>query len=100
VEFSTDKNDEFVLALLEQRDEFYCQISRLKETVKSYESSTGLQSAIKKQDDIIREQENEITALKQCLGRLERKVWGKSSEKFIAPDPAQRTIDFEGLERN
>jgi len=29
---------------------------------------------------------------------LERKVWGKSSEKFIAEDPAQRKIDFEGME--
>jgi transposase len=29
---------------------------------------------------------------------LQRRIWGKSSEKHIAEDPLQRKIDFEGLD--
>ena len=29
---------------------------------------------------------------------LQRKIWGKSSEKYIPEDPQQRKIDFDGLD--
>jgi len=29
---------------------------------------------------------------------LQRKIWGKSSEKYIPEDPQQRKLDFEGLD--
>jgi transposase len=29
---------------------------------------------------------------------LQRKIWGKSSEKYIAEDPQQRKLDFDGLD--
>lgn len=29
---------------------------------------------------------------------LQRKIWGKSSEKYISEDPQQRRLDFEGLD--
>jgi hypothetical protein len=29
---------------------------------------------------------------------LLRKIWGKSSERFIKEDPNQRKLDFEGLD--
>ena len=96
-----DKNRELALALLKERDDFYRQNYQLREELKKYQSSTTfatLQSTIEKQSIIIQEKDNEIASLRQRLEWLERKVWGKSSEKYIAPDPAQRKIDFEGLE--
>ena len=97
----TDKNRELALALLQERDEFYRQNYQLREEVKKLQSATTFatqQSTIEKQKIIIKEQANEIVSLKQRLEWLERKVWGKSSEKFIAENPAQRRIDFEGMD--
>ena len=95
-----DKNRELALALLKERDDFYRQNYQLREELKKYRSTSSalLQSTIEEQEDIIKKQTDEIASLKQRLEWLERKVWGKSSEKFIAEDPAQRKIDFEGLE--
>jgi len=36
--------------------------------------------------------------MQQQIDWLKRKVWGKSSERFINSDPKQRTIDFDGLD--
>ena len=85
------------MALLEERDRFYREISQLKETLRSYESDSGLESTIAQQEKLLKEKDEKITRLEQRLEWLERKVWGKSSEKHIASDPSQRTI-FEGLE--
>ena len=96
-----DKNKELALALLQERDDFYRQNYRLREELKKHQSSsfyTSLQSTIEKQTAQLIDKDNEIISLKQRIEWLERKIWGKSSEKFIAPDPAQRRIDFEGLD--
>ena len=108
MESDRDKNRELALTLLKERDDFYRQNHRLREEVEKLQSSSPistLQSTIEKQATIIREKDKEITekgkeitSLKQRLEWLERKIWGKSSEKFIAADPAQRRIDFEGME--
>ena len=29
---------------------------------------------------------------------LQRKIWGKSSERYVNEDPQQRCLDFEGLD--
>ena len=101
MESQRDKNRELALSLLQERDDFYRQNYRLREELKKHRDSSAissLESTIEKQEAIIREKEDEIATLKQRLEWLERKVWGKSSEKYIASDPAQRKIDFEGLE--
>ena len=100
MESERDKNMELALALLKERDDLYRQNHRLREELKKQASSAGAStdSAIEKQAALLREKDEEIASLKQRLAWLERKVWGKSSEKYIAPDPAQRKIDFEGLD--
>jgi transposase len=39
-----------------------------------------------------------IIKLKQQVEMLQRKIWGKSSEKYIPEDPQQRRLDFDGLD--
>jgi len=100
MESERDKNMELALALLKERDDLYRQNHQLREELKKQDSSSiaSMQTTIEKQAVLLLEKDKEITTLKQRLEWLERKVWGKSSEKFIAPDPAQRRIDFDGLE--
>jgi transposase len=101
MESGKDKNRELALALLKKCDDYYRENYQLREELKELQSSSTvstLQSRIEKQENIIKEQKDEISSLQQRMEWLERKVWGKSSEKFIAPDPAQRRIDFEGME--
>ena len=100
MEQEEDKNRELALTLLQERDHYYRQNYQLREELKKYQSTSSalLQSTIEEQENIIKKQADEIASLKQRLEWLERKIWGKSSEKHIAPDPAQRRIDFDGLD--
>jgi transposase len=101
MESQANKNRELALALLNDRDCLYRQNYQLREELKELQSSSTiptLQATIEKQSFLLQEKDNEISSLKQRLEWLERKIWGKSSEKYIAPDPQQRTIDFEGME--
>ena len=101
MELERDKNRELALTLLKERDDYYRQNYHLREELKKHQSDsyfTSLQSTIEKQAVQLKEKDSEIVSLKQRIEWLERKIWGKSSEKFIAPDPAQRRIDFDGLD--
>jgi transposase len=110
---SQEKNNAFVDALLEERDRLYRERAKLKgylkeyadvETIKlTYEQIISKKEAeitiLKEQSDkAIKEKESQIASLTQQVEKLMRKIWGKSSERFIPPDPRQRTIDFEGLD--
>jgi transposase len=107
----TDK-DTFIEALLQERDELYLELSKLRE-IERYEA------IIKEKDDKIKEKDHKINQLGDTISQLgdkinhlgdkinhlmdqlawlRRKLWKPSSEKFIPPDPNQRTIDFEGLD--
>jgi len=93
----TDK-DTFIEALLQERDELYLELSKLRE-IERYEA------IIKEKDDKIsqlgikiNQLGDKINHLLDQLAWLRRKLWKPSSEKFIPPDPNQRTIDFEGLD--
>lgn len=46
----------------------------------------------------ISEKDQVIDKLKQQVEMLQRRIWGKSSERFIQPDPLQRSFDFDGVE--
>lgn len=111
------ERDNFIEALLLERDELYQQLSRLKQ------SGGG---ALEHYDAIIREKDNKIRHLDSTINKLDNKVkhlddkiinyedklrqlndqllwyrrkfWKSTSEKFIPQDPAQRKIDFEGLD--
>lgn len=85
----------FVEALLLERDSLYRQTVVLKDQLSEYREVAFLKASYEK---TIRERDIEISSLKQQMAVLLRKIWGKSSERFIKEDPLQRRIDFEGLE--
>lgn len=87
----TDKNSQFIEALLEERDALYRETAKLKSALEELSDAKALQ-------DTIASLNEEINALKSTLEALRRRLWGKSSEKFISPDPLQRRLEFEGMD--
>jgi transposase len=119
----TDK-DQFIEALLQERDELYQELSRLRQTdggeLDRYEALiaekdkkiTEKDKKISEKDKRISGKEKEISQLGEKIKNFEdklkqltdqlawyrRKFWKASSEKFIPQDPAQRKLDFEGID--
>ncbi len=92
---STDK-DTLIEALLLERDELYQELSSLREIdrgalAKSEKKDQEFESILKEKDILIKQ-------LTDQLAWYRRKLWKPQSEKFIPQDPAQRKIDFEGLD--
>ena len=102
MENKTDK-DAFVEALLQERDELYQELSKLRQ------SSGG---KLDHYETIIRNNENKISHLEEKITNFEDKIrqltdqlawyrrrfWKASSEKYIPQDPSQRRLDFDGLD--
>ncbi len=91
----TASEELFLQQILEDRDRLFREVSKLKSQLSGYESfeaeRTNYQQLLEAKDQI-------IVKLKQQVEILNRKIWGKSSERFINKDPLQRTLDFEGLD--
>jgi transposase len=81
--------DKLIEALLQERDEMYVELSRLREN-----DNGALETA----ENTIREQAEKIKQLTDQLAWFRRKFWKSSSEKYIPEDPNQRMIDFDGLD--
>jgi transposase len=88
VDNSTDK-DTLIEALLQERDEMYLELSRLREI------DNG---ALEKAEALIKQKDEKIRELTDQLAWYRHKFWKPSSEKYIPSDPNQRKIDFEGLD--
>ena len=112
----TDR-DQFIEALLQERDELYQELSKLRQsrggTLDHYESIISekdnkikqLNGAVNKLDNKIKDLgdkvinfEDKIRQLTDQLAWYRRKFWKAGSEKFIPQDPAQRQLDFDGLD--
>lgn len=93
-ELSSDK-DLFVQALLAERDRLFQENSRLKCKLGDRVDAESLKSSYEK---TISHQKEKIISLEQQVAYLQRRMWGKSSERFIKEEPLQRRLDFEGLE--
>lgn len=93
-ELSSDK-DLFVQALLAERDRLFQENSRLKCKLEDRADVELLKSSYEK---TISHQKEKIISLEQQVAYLQRRMWGKSSERFIKEEPLQRRLDFEGLE--
>ncbi|TAJ03990.1 IS66 family transposase [Marinilabiliaceae bacterium JC017] len=91
----TGEEEIFLQQILEERDRLFRENSKLKGQVDSLESFEAEKTSLKEQ---ISEKDHVICKLKQQVEMLLRKIWGKSSERYIQPDPLQRRLDFEGLE--
>lgn len=112
----TSKEEVILQQILQERDHFFREANRLKSQLSSYENfeseRTSYQEQITQKDRKIAQQDQiidrhvqsinqhvqAIQKLRQQVEVLQRKIWGKSSERFISEDPLQRRLDFEGLE--
>ena len=91
----TTEEEVFLQQILEQRDELYRETARLKSQLTGYQNFESERTAYQKQ---ITEKDQAIDRLKQQIEMLQRKIWGKSSERYINEDPLQRKLDFDGLD--
>jgi len=92
----SSEKDKLVDTLLQERDELYQELSRLRKS-----DNGSLDQAEKKNERyeaVIKEQDDEINKLTDQLAWYRRKFWKSSSERFIPEDPNQRKIDFDGLD--
>jgi len=85
----------FLQQILEDRDQLYRETSRLKSQLSGFENFDSERTSYQQQ---LEENKQTITKLKQQIEMLQRRIWGKSSEKYIPEDPLQRKLDFEGLD--
>lgn len=91
----TTEEELFLQQILEHRDELYRETSRLKSQLSGYQNFESERVSYEKQ---LTEKDQTIIKLKQQIEMLQRKIWGKSSEKYIPEDPQQRKLDFDGLD--
>jgi transposase len=91
----TTDEEVFLQQVLEQRDELYRETSRLKSQLSGYQNFESERTSYQQQLD---ESKQTISKLRQQIEMLQRKIWGKSSERYINEDPLQRKLDFEGLD--
>ncbi len=91
----TNEEEAFLQQLLLERDEFYRETSRLKSQIADLKNFAEEKSSFQQQ---ISEKDQLINKLQQQIQWLQRKVWGKSSEKYIKEDPLQRKLDFDGVD--
>ena len=66
--------------------------SRVKELSQEYDRK------FQQAEALIIELEQKNSAMLKELTFLRRRMWGKSSERFIPQDPNQRRIEFDGIE--
>jgi predicted RNase H-like nuclease (RuvC/YqgF family) len=116
VDKTTDK-DTLIETLLQERDELYQELSKLRQSsggsLEHYEAIISekdnkikqlsgtvnqLDNKIKSLGDKVINFEDKIKQLTDQLAWYRRKFWKASSEKFIPQDPSQRRIDFDGLD--
>ena len=88
--------DALIETLLQERDELYQELSKLRQIdggalAQAEKKIAQFQKAIEEKDRLIKK-------LTDQLAWLRRKFWKASSEKYIPADPAQRKIDFDGLD--
>lgn len=98
----TTEEELFLQQILEHRDELYRETSRLKSQLSGYQNfeseRTSYQQQLSEKNQTIDQLDQTILKLKQQIEMLQRKIWGKSSEKYIPEDPQQRKLDFDGLD--
>lgn len=95
MEALTSDKDSFIQALLAERDRLFQENSRLKSKL---EDKTDVESLKSSYEETISHQQQKILSLEHQVAYLQRRIWGKSSERFIKEDPQQRRLDFDGLE--
>lgn len=116
VDKHSDK-DTLIETLLQERDELYQELSRLRESdggnLERYETLIremdkkirhldgkvkDYEDKVKNYEDRVKNYEDKVRQLTDQLSWYRRKFWKPVSEKFIPQDPLQRRLDFDGLD--
>jgi transposase len=92
----TSDKDKLVEALLQERDELYQELSRLRKADNG--SLAQAETKNERYEAVLKEKDDKIKQLTDQLAWYRRKFWKSSSERFIPEDPNQRKIDFDGLD--
>ena len=87
--------NELLELLLDKCDRLYQENMHLKGKLEDHTDVDALKSGYER---TISEKDERILDLEKQVAYLRRRIWGKSSERFIHADPQQRRIDFEGLD--
>ena len=109
--------DTLIETLLQERDELYQELSRLRESdggnLERYETLIremdkkirhldgkvkDYEDKVKNYEDRVKNYEDKVRQLTDQLSWYRRKLWKPVSEKFIPQDPLQRRLDFDGLD--
>lgn len=94
-DFATDK-DVLVQELLHERDELFQELSRLR---KIDNGALGtLEAKNQELESVVAQKDQQINKLTDQLAWFRHKFFGASTEKYIAEDPNQRKIEWDGLE--
>ena len=91
----TTAEEAFLQQILQDRDGLFRETSKLKSQLAGYENFESERASYEQQ---IGQKDATIARLKQQVEMLQRRIWGKSSERHINEDPQQRRLDFEGLD--
>jgi len=91
----TTEENLFLQEILEERDRLFREAAKLRSQVEGYEHFEKERASYQHQ---LSEKDLEIQSLQQQVEYLRRKIWGKSSEKFIPQDAQLRILDFDGLD--
>ena len=105
----TTDEEVFLQQILEERDRLFRETSKLKSQLTSFENFESERASYQQQitqkdrtinqlDETVNKLDETINKLNQRIEMLLRKIWGKSSERYINEDPQQRCLDFEGLD--
>ena len=87
--------NELLDLLLEKCDRLYQENMLLKGKLEDRTDVDALKSSY---EQTISQKDEKILDLQKQVAYLRRRIWGKSSERFIKEDPRQRMIDFEGVD--
>ncbi|MCB0468384.1 MAG: IS66 family transposase [Aequorivita sp.] len=91
----TKEEELFIQQILEERDQLYRETSKLRSQLSGYQDFASERASYQQE---ITKKDNTISRLQQQIAVLQRKIWGKSSERYIKEDPMQRSFDFDGLD--
>lgn len=90
-------NEAFIQQLLQERDEMYCELSRLRQANEGYVEALEarnkeLDAQINKQNELVNKLEEQVYKLTDQLSWYRRKFWKASSERFIPSDPTSAKL--------
>lgn len=92
---NSDKNSELIQLLLDKCDHLYQENQRL---LSRLSGDTDIEAIKADYEKTISTQHDRIVSLESTVAYLKRRIWGKSSERFVTEDPRQRKLDFDGLD--